>query len=404
MLDFIKEELKVLNKAGLIRDFRTISAIKGSRVKIDGKWYISFCTNDYLGLSQHPHVIKAAQKALKDIGWGSGASRLMAGTFSYHKELEKTIARFKNAETALLFTSGYAVNLGVITTLITDNDIIFCDQLNHASLVDAARLTKARLHIYRHRNVEHLEEMIKKECSCVHGFMSSSGHLTRQHVNSLTRKLFIISDAIFSMDGDAAPLADIVRLAKKYNAIIILDEAHSTGILGKNGRGLAEKLGLEKKVDISIGTMSKAVGGIGGFVAGDNDLISYLKSKSRPFIFTTALPPAACAANIEALNIVKHDKTLRKNLWDNTAYVKIQLKKYGFDFRGSETPIIPIMIGDAKKTLEVSQHLWKQSLFIPAIRPPTVPVGESRLRITITAMHSRKELDLLLKYLRAISD
>lgn len=403
MLDFISRELKSLKESGLIREFKTISAIKGSRVKIDGKWYISFCTNDYLGLSQHPAVIKAAQKAIKDIGWGSGASRLMAGTFTYHAELEKEIARFKNSEDALIFTSGYAVNLGVITTLITENDIIFCDQLNHASLVDASRLTKAKLNIYRHRDVKHLEELLRRACSRVQEFKSSRVHATRQHINSSTYKLFIVTDAIFSMDGDATPLNDIVRLAKKYKAIIILDEAHSTGILGKNGRGLAEHLGLEKKVDVSIGTMSKAVGGIGGFVTGDTDLISYLKSKSRPFIFTTALPPAACAANTEALRIIRQDKALRRKLWDNTNYVKTQLKKYGFDFRGSETPIIPIMVGDAKKTLEVSQYLWKNGLFIPAIRPPTVPIGESRLRITITAMHTKKELDLLLKHLLTIN-
>jgi len=399
MLDFVKRELKDLKKAGLIREFKTISAIKGSRVKIDGKWYISFCTNDYLGLSQHPRVIKAVQKAIKDVGWGSGASRLMAGTFSYHKALETEIAKFKYADDALLFTSGYAANLGVITTLITDKDIIFCDQLNHASLVDASRLTKAKLDIYRHRDTKHLEELLQKACSCVHEFKTSRVRPTYQHINLSTCKLFIISDAIFSMDGDAAPLVEIVRLAKEYNAITIIDEAHSTGVLGKHGRGLAEHLKTEKEVDISIGTLSKAIGSIGGFVTGSRELIGYLRSKSRPFIFTTALPPAACAASMEAIKIIRENTGLRKKLWDNTDYIKMQLTKYGFDFRESETPIIPIMIGDTKKTLEISQYLWKNGLFIPAIRPPTVPVGESRLRITITAMHTRKELDILLKHL-----
>ena len=387
MLSFLRDELKTLKQAGLIRDFRTISAIKGSRVKINGKWYVSFCTNDYLGLSQHPAVIKAAQKAIKDIGWGSGASRLMAGTFSYHKELEEAIARFKNADKALLFTSGYAVNFGVITTLVTDKDIIFCDQLNHASLVDASRLTKAKLHIYRHRDVSHLDKLLQD---------------ARRRTHGARCRRFIITDAVFSMDGDTAPLVDIVSLSKKYNAIIIIDEAHSTGVLGKHGRGLAEYLNLEKEVTISIGTLSKAAGSLGGFVTGNKELITYLRSKSRPFIFTTALPPAACAAGIEALRVIRRNPELREKLWNNTAYIKARLKESGFDFRGSETPIIPIMIGDAKKTFEVSQYLWKNGLFIPAIRPPTVPIGESRLRITITAMHTRKELDMLLKHLRAI--
>ncbi|MBI4835072.1 MAG: 8-amino-7-oxononanoate synthase [Planctomycetes bacterium] len=402
MLDFVKRELKSLRQAGLIREFKAISAIKGSRVKIGGKWYVSFCTNDYLGLSQHPRVIEAARRALKEVGWGSGASRLMAGTFSYHKELEKEIARFKGAQSALLFTSGYAANLGVITTLVKKDDIIFCDELNHASLVDSARLTKARLYIYKHRDASHLEEGLKK--------------LSNNY--KLKSNIYIITDAIFSMDGDAAPLKEITRLAKKYKAVTIADEAHGTGVLGKHGRGLAEHLGLEKQVDISIGTLSKAAGNIGGFVTGSRNFISYLKSKSRPFIFTTALPMPACAAGIEGLRIIRDMPSLRKKLWYNTNYVKERLKKLNFDFRGSITPIIPIMVaaptlrrgeprhsinikgrGNAKKTLAISQYLWNKGLFIPAIRPPTVPHGESRLRITITAMHTRKELDWMLECL-----
>jgi 8-amino-7-oxononanoate synthase len=386
MLDFVKNELQSLKKAGLIRDFKTISAIKGSQVKIDGKWYISFCTNDYLGLSRHPRIIKAAQRALKEVGWGSGASRLMAGTFSYHNELEKEIARFKGTEDALLFTSGYAANLGVITTLVKKDDVIFCDELNHASLVDSARLTKARLHIYKHCNATSLEKLLQ---------------IPKSKFQNPNSTKYIITDAIFSMDGDAAPLNEITRLAKKYKAITIVDEAHGTGVLGKHGRGLAEHLGLEKRIDISIGTLSKAAGNIGGFVTGTKDFISYLKSKSRPFIFTTALPMPACAAGIEGLRIIRTNQALRKKLRDNTNYVKERLKKLNFDFRGSITPIIPIMIGDAKKTLAISQHLWNKGLFIPAIRPPTVPHGESRLRITITAIHTRKELDLLLKHLNS---
>ncbi|MFA5794925.1 MAG: 8-amino-7-oxononanoate synthase [Candidatus Brocadiia bacterium] len=379
-MDFISQQISQLRQAGLLRQFRTISAINGAKVKIGGRWYISFCSNDYLGLSQHPDLRRAGRKALERFGVGSGASRLMAGTQTPHYQLEKAIARFKGAAEALLFTSGFVANLAVITTLIKEGDVVFSDELNHASLIDAIRLTRAKSFVYRHRDVDHLESLLTH----------------KSHISNPKSQRYIITDAIFSMDGDAAPLADIVRLAKKYRCYTIVDEAHATGVFGKHGRGLAEHLGLSVKIDISIGTLSKAAGVMGGFVTGTKDFIAYIRSKGRPFIFTTALPPADCAAAVAALEVIRAKPGLRKQLWDKTDYVKSRLIKYGFDFQGSASPIIPILIGDPKKTLKISEHLWRQGMFIPAIRPPTVPADKSRLRITLSALHSRADLDYLI--------
>lgn len=385
MLNYLNKELNKLNEEGLLRKPRIISATKGSRVKIDNRWYISFCSNDYLGLTQSSEVKNAMVQATKKFGAGSGAARLLAGTTSLHNLLEQEIARFKRTDDALLFTSGYAVNLGVISTLIKKEDTIFCDELNHASLVDASRLTKARLFIYKHRDINHLEKLLR----------TSSTKTNNKQL--ITTRKYIITDTIFSMDGDGAPLKEIVRLAKKYNAYTIADEAHGTGVFGKHGRGLTEELGLEKEIDVIIGTSSKALGSVGGFVAGSQALIDYLRNKSRPFIFTTALPPGVCAVIITSLKILQtaQGKRLRAKLWDNTNYIKNRLQEMGFDLRGSISPIIPILIGDTKKTVAISQALWEKGLFVPAIRPPTVPQGQSRLRIVINAMHTRKEMDLL---------
>lgn len=384
MLNYLNKELDKLNKEGLLRKPRIISATKSSRVKIDNRWYISFCSNDYLGLTQSSEVKNAMVQATKKFGAGSGAARLLAGTTSLHNTLEQELAGFKRTDDALLFTSGYAVNLGVITTLIKKEDAIFCDELNHASLVDASRLTKARLFIYKHLDRAHLEQLLLKS-----------------QRSTLNAQRYIITDTIFSMDGDGAPLKEIIRLAKKYNAYTIVDEAHGTGVFGKHGRGLTEELGSEKEIDIIIGTSSKALGSVGGFVAGSQALIDYLRNKARPFIFTTALPPGVCAATITSLKIIQDTKgkRLREKLWENTRYIKNRLREMGFDLRGSISPIIPILIGDTKKTVAISQALWKKGLFVPAIRPPTVPQGQSRLRIVINAMHTRKEMDLLLTQL-----
>lgn len=378
-----------MNREGLLRKPKMITAIDGARVKIDGKWFISFCSNDYLGLAQHPDLKRAMIATTKKFGAGAGAARLLSGTTALHQQLEQAIAKFKHCDDALLFTSGYAANLGVITTLIKKDDVVFCDELNHASLVDSARLTKAQLHIYRHRDMRYLETLLRNARS-----------LSRQKRVFMPHALrYVITDAIFSMDGDGAPLKEIVRLARKYQARTIVDEAHGTGVFGRNGRGWCETQGLEHKIDIIIGTASKALGSIGGFVAGSQPLIDYLRNKSRPFIFTTALPPGSCAATIAALKILKNKSVLRRRLWTNTDYIKSRLEEMGWDLRGSVSPIIPILIGDTKKTMAISQALWNKGFYVPAIRPPTVPLGQSRLRLTITAMHTREQMDGLLEEL-----
>ncbi len=360
-------------RKGLIRDFKTITAVKAARVKIARKWYISFCSNDYLGLGQHPALARAMIKATRVMGSGSGASRLLAGTLRYHRELEISLARFKGVEDAILFTSGYIANLAVVTALVNKDDYIFCDEFNHASLVDAARLTKVKLFVYKHRDMDDLEKRLRK--------VRGKG------------KKFIITDTVFSMDGDIAPLPDIVRLAKRYKAYTIIDEAHATGVLGKSGRGAAEYLGVEKDIDIVIGTLSKALGSLGGFVTGSKKLIGYLKTTCRPFIYTTAHPPGVCAAGLAGLRLMQRDRRLRKRLWDNTDYIRGRLLGEGLDLGDSATPIIPILIGSTKQTLKVADSLWRKGIFLPAIRPPTVPEGQGRLRLTITALHTMAELD-----------
>jgi 8-amino-7-oxononanoate synthase len=383
MLDSLAAELAVLNREGLLRKPKVISAIDGARVRVDNKWFVSFCSNDYLGLTQHPALKQAMIDATRRFGAGAGSARLLSGTTALHQQLEQAIAKFKHTDDALLFTSGYAANLGVITTLIKKDAVILCDELNHASLVDSARLTKTQLHIYRHCDMTHLETLLRHASYITH-------HASR----------YILTDAIFSMDGDGAPLKEIVRLAKRYRAYTIVDEAHGTGVFGSRGRGWCEAQGMEKKIDVIVGTASKALGSLGGFVAGPQTLIDYIRNKSRPFIFTTALPAGSCAATITALKILCQEPNLRQRLWDNTAYIKKRLEQGGWDLRGSLSPIIPILIGDTKKTVAISQAFWKKGLYVPAIRPPTVPKGQSRLRLTITAMHTKKQMNLLLEQLR----
>src|SRR3989338_7747841 len=350
MLEFIDQELEALKKAGLYRELKVID-----RSKI-----IIFCSNDYLGLANHPKVIKKATGALKKFGAGAGASRLISGNTIIHEELEKKLARFKKREAAIVFPTGYMANLGTISALTNEKDTIIIDRLNHASIIDACRLTKAKFQVYPHKDMATLEKILKR--------------------SEIYKKRLIITDSIFSMDGDIAPLPQIVKLAKRYNAITMIDEAHATGVLGQNGRGAEEHFGIEGQIDIVMGTLSKAIGSLGGFVAGSQRLIDYLRNKARNFIYTTALSPASCAAAIAALEIIEAEPKIRQRLWTN-------VKSLGFK---SETPIIPIMIGDTKKTMAISQKLLARGFFISGIRPPTVPRDQSRLRLTITANHSQE--------------
>ena len=379
MLEFINQELEQLKKSGLYRSLRTIESVSGARITIGGKEYLNFCSNDYLGLAGHPKVIKKAVEAMQAFGFGAGASRLISGNTIIHEELELKIAKFKGLEAAIVFPTGYMANIGAITSLVSEEDTVIIDRLNHASIIDACRLSKAKLQVYPHRDIDALEKILSR--------------------SEKYKKRLIVTDSIFSMDGDLAPLPEIIKLAKNYNAITMTDEAHSTGVIDLHG-----------KPDISMGTLSKAIGSIGGFVAGSRELIDYLRNKARSFIYTTALPAAACAAAIAAIEIIENEPGIRLRLWANvkhlTPLIPLSIKDGEGETRREgvriETPIIPVVIGEAKKTMEISQQLFERGFFISGIRPPTVPEGESRLRITVTAAHSKEDLECLASLLREL--
>ncbi|MFQ5329335.1 MAG: 8-amino-7-oxononanoate synthase [Thermodesulfobacteriota bacterium] len=371
-LDFIDEELNGLREQGLYRAITGIESPQGPRIKIDGRAVVNLSANNYLGLADHPKVKKAAIKALQKYGAGAGASRLVSGDMAPHRELEACLARFKGSEAALLFNSGYHANLGIITALVGRGDVICSDRLNHASIIDAAILSRAALKRYPHCDVDTLERLLMEH---------------RQ-----SRRKLIVTDGLFSMDGDIAPLKEIARLAESYDAILMVDDAHATGTLGKHGRGSLEHHGIKSEKIIQMGTLGKAVGSFGGFVAGPKTLIDYLINKARPFVFTTALPPSVCAASTAALEIITEEPELVAALQERAVFMRKALNDAGLDTMTGESHIIPLLIGDPKKAVTVSRKLLKEGLYVQAIRPPTVPEGTSRLRLTVMASHTIEEL------------
>lgn len=375
MNGFLTEELNKLKASGLYRTLRIIEGPQGPRVKIDGEEVILLCSNNYLGMADHPRLKEAAIKATERYGAGSGASRLVSGTMELHQELEERIARFKGTEAALVFNSGYTANTSVIPALVNRGDFIFSDKLNHASIIDGCILSRAEFRRYSHKDVAGLERLLKAVSS------------------DLSRKL-IVTDSVFSMDGDIPPLPEIVNLAKKYGAMVMVDDAHATGVLGKTGRGSLEHFGLTSENNIiQMGTLGKALGTFGAYIAGSRELIYYLINKARGFIFSTSLPPSVLASAIAAIDLIDEEPYLRQALWDKTCYLKNGLDELGFDTMGSETPIIPIFIGDTAKTMEFSKRLIDNKVFVSGIRPPTVPEGKSRLRVTLMATHSYEDLN-----------
>ncbi len=380
-MEKISNELKKIKESGLYRELNILEGAQGPHVKIKGRTYISFCSNNYLGLANHPEVVKAVEDAVGKYGWGAGASRLVSGNTELHQALEDEISKFKRKEAAIVFPTGYMANIGTICSLVSSGDLVICDKLNLASIIDGCRLSGATFRVYPHRDVGKLENILKKS-------------------KEYPRKL-IVTDTVFSMDGDLVPLPDIVRIAHEYNAMVMVDEAHGTGVFGENGRGVVEHFNLDKKINIIMGTLSKAVGSLGGFVTGNSDLISYLRNKARTFMYTTALPPAACAASIAGIKLIQGDHSLRESLWRNVHYVKERLKSLNLNVTSLESPIIPIIIGNAKKAVDISGFLFESGILIPAIRPPTVPDESSRLRVTIMATHTRADLDKLLDVLKS---
>jgi len=377
-MEFISKELKDLKDQDLLRECSIIESAQGPVARIDGKAYILFCSNNYLDITNHPKIKQAAIDAINTYGCGTGASRLISGTMTIHQTLEKKIAEFKDTEAALLFPTGYMANLGAICSIVSKGDIVISDKHNHASIIDGCRWSGATLRVYPHNNINKLDSLL-------------------QRASAFRRKL-IITESVFSMDGDIAPLPEIVEIARRYNALIMVDDAHATGVFGRHGKGMIEHCGLEGKVDIIMGSLSKAVGSIGGFIAGSRRLIDFLKNKARYFIYTTSLPPAVCAVSLGGLELIQEDTSFIDALWENIAYLRAQLSEYRNDIPG-KSPIFPLIVGSKSKALILSEKLYQQGIFIPAIRPPTVPDNTSRLRISLMASHTKEHIDKLMNSL-----
>jgi len=373
---FFRDEIKDLKKRGLYRELKTIEGEQDSSVVMDGKRVLMFSSNNYLGLANHPGLKKASVDAVLCYGAGSGASRLISGNMEIHRTLEKELALFKRTERALLFSSGYHANVGVISALTGEGDLILSDALNHASIIDGCRLSKAEVQVYKHANMDSLEGMLKG--------------------SSRFRRRLIITDSVFSMEGDIAPLPDIVDLAEKYSARVMVDDAHGTGVLGEKGKGAIEHFGLWGRVEIQMGTLGKALGSFGAYIAGSKDLIDYLANKARSLLYTTALPPSVCGAALAALKIVGERPDLISQLRHNTAYFRKGMRDVGYPIPEGETPIIPLVFRDPSVTMEMAQSLLDEGVYVQGIRPPTVPEGTSRLRITLMATHTKEQLDFSL--------
>lgn len=382
--DHIAESLSRLEEQALLRRTVTVEEVDGPFIVIEGKRFLCFCTNDYLGLSRHPRLAEAAIAATREYGWGTGASRLLSGTTKWHQALEERIASFKQCDSAILFISGYMANMGLVTALADEKTLIAADQLNHASMIDGCRLSRATIKIYRHRDPTAAAEALATP-------------------GSFARKL-LISDTVFSMDGDIAPLPELAKVAADCDAEMIVDEAHGFGIFGNHGRGVLEHFGLEGKVKIVSATLSKAAGSAGGFIAGSRELTAMLCNKARSFIFTTAHPPALCAAGIAGIDLIAEGDALRAKLWENVRIVRDELRRLEFDTRDSEAPIIPVVLGSNERALKAAAILREAAIFTPAIRPPTVPEGESRLRLSVTALHTREHLGQLLEAMKKVRE
>jgi 8-amino-7-oxononanoate synthase len=374
-LSFLAAALEEIKGQGLYRRLRTIQGAQSPRVQVEGQEAVLLSSNNYLGLAEHPALREAGIRALERDGCGAGASRSISGTMELHRELEERIACFKGCEAALLFSTGYMANIGLLTTLVGDGDLIVSDELNHASIVDGCRLSRAEVWVYRHRAMDHLEALLKQ-----------SSH----------RRRLVVTDGVFSMGGEIAPLAQIRELADQYGALVMVDDAHATGVLGKGGRGTAEHCGMTGKIEIQMGTLGKALGGFGAYVAGSRALVDYLINRCRTFIYTTALPPAIAAMALAALDIVEKEPERRQRLWENTVHLREGLHKLGFDTGMSETPICPVLIGDNALTMEADRRLMAQGVFVQGLRPPTVPPRGARLRATPMATHTAEDLDYAL--------
>src|ERR1700736_73688 len=373
-LSYLTQQLNELKTKGTHFRLRVLDDEPAAVCSFDGKKVINLASNNYLGLTTHPKLREAALEATRKYGVGSGAVRTIAGTMKIHMELEEKIARFKNVEACVVFPSGFAANAGTVSAVLGKDDFIISDALNHASIIDGARLSKAKILVFRHKDVAHAEEQLAS-------VKVESG-----------RKL-LISDGVFSMDGDIGPLPGLCDVAEKYGAIMMVDDAHASGVLGRNGRGTIDHFNVHGRVDIQVGTLSKAIGALGGYVCGSRDLIEFLYHRARPFLFSTSHPPSVAASCIAAFEILEQEPERIDALWENTRYFKKGLSEAGFDTGQSETPITPVMVGEAKTAHAFSQALFENGLLATGIGFPTVPEGKARVRTIVTATHTREMLD-----------
>jgi len=378
------EELQAIKLGSLYRRLRRVESDQGPTLLLDGREVINFSSNNYLGIANHPALATAAKDAIERYGCGSGASRLISGNMALHEELEAKLAAFKNTQAALVFNSGFQANTGILSTLAGEDDAIFSDALNHASIIDGCRLSRAKTIVYDHSDLNQLEIALKQAARA--------------------RRKLIVTETIFSMDGDEAPLMGIVELAEKYHAMVMVDEAHATGLFGANGAGIVTKLGLSERVPIQMGTLGKALGGFGAYVAGSRTLRELLINRCRSFIFTTSLPPTIMAMALAAIDLVEREPERRDALWHNCRVLKQGLNDLGFSLGESQSPIVPLIIGDADKCMQFSERLLEKGIFAQGIRPPTVPPGTSRLRITLMATHARAHIDRALQAFKDVQE
>ncbi|MGH9507508.1 MAG: glycine C-acetyltransferase [Terriglobales bacterium] len=383
-LQYLAEELNALENKGLRFRLRVLEGEQKPVSVFDGRRVINLSSNNYLGLTTHPRLRAAAHAALDREGVGSGAVRTISGTMAIHMELEEKIAAFKRTEAAVVFQSGFTANAGTVSALLGREDFIISDELNHASIIDGARLSRATIKVFAHRDTAAAEARL-------------------QEVAAQPGRKLLITDGVFSMDGDIAPLPALCALAEKYGAIMMVDDAHASGVLGQNGRGTVDHFGLHGRVDVQVGTLSKAIGALGGYVCGRRELIEFLYHRGRPFLFSTSHPPSVAATCLAAFQVLEEEPERIERLWDNTRFFKAGLKKLGFDTGASETPITPIMVGEGRKTMAFSAALFAAGLLATGIAYPTVPEGKARLRTIVTATHTREELTEALEILARVA-
>ncbi len=384
-LGFLEQELKHLEEQGFVWKPRILAGEQRARTRFDGKEVVNLSSNNYLGLTNHPKLREAAKRAIDQYGAGAGAVRPIAGTMTLHKELEEKIARFKGVEATIVYQSGFAANLGTIQTLVGKGDAIYSEELNHGSIIDGCRLSGAEIIKWPHRNTDALRQLCKE---------------SRQRY----RRVLLVTDAVFSMDGDIAPLRELADVAEEFDCIFMVDDAHASGVLGRAGRGSADHFGLHGRVDVQLGTLSKALGTMGGYIAGSKVLIEYLKQRARPWLLSTAHPPAVVAAAIAAIEILEspEGEQLVKKLWDNAYYFKRELQKLGFNTGASETPITPVIVGSSQNAKQLAKILFDEGVFAQEIVFPMVARDKARVRTIVTAMHSKEDLDFALNAFKKV--